>query len=200
MAAIELVGSGILYRNPLPGHQVTHASTPFTLQLSPTELLCAYRRGTAFYSPDGVIALARSVDGGATWQDDGIAWDPRDDERSYSYAAPNLTLLRDGSLALVHIRRDHTAQGRLAVNQQTGAFLPVDTVLSRSTDGGRTWTRPEPMGLPEDLVLDVSGPIIELPSGRWFLPWDRGKAWDDPRPNPGDHVRALLDRRGADVG
>jgi len=182
MPALHLVDEGILYRNPLPGHQVVHASIPFTLQLPGGELLSMYRRGTAFYSVDGVLAMVRSANGGRTWQESGVVRELRQDDRPYSYSAPTVTLLSDGSLVLVAMRRDHSDPAMLAVNPRTGGFMPVQTLLFRSSDQGHTWSEPEVIGIPDDMILDVSGPVIELNDGRWFLPFDRGKAYDDPSP------------------
>lgn len=177
-----MVDSGVLYRNPLPGHQGIHGYLPFVVELSAAKFLCVYRRGTAFYSTDGVLAMARSTDGGSTWHDDGVVRDPRRDDRTYSYSAPWLTRLADGSLVLIAVRRDHGDSSRLAVNPATGSFLPVDTLLFRSADGGHTWSEPEVLRVPGGMILDVAGALVELDDGRWFLPFDTGKAYDDPRP------------------
>ena len=182
MPTLRLVDEGILYRNPLPGHQVVHASIPFTVELSGGELLSIYRRGTAFYSADGVLAMVRSTDGGTTWQEDGIVREQRQDDRPYSYSAPTPTLLSDGSLVLVAMRRDHSDPSMLAVNPKTGALMPVQTLLFRSSDRGHTWSEPEVIEIPDQMILDVSGPVIELNDGRWFIPFDRGKNYDDPSP------------------
>jgi hypothetical protein len=182
MANLRIVNSGVLYRNPLPGHQCVHASIPFVLEIAPREFLCVYRRGTAFYSADGVLARLRSSDDGETWAEEGLVWDPGMDERPYSYAAPSLTRLKDGSLTLVGFRVDRNEPGKLMVNPDTGGFLAVEVVLFRSSDNGRTWSAPEVIEIPGNMILDFSGPVVELDNGRWFLPFDMGKAYDDPEP------------------
>jgi hypothetical protein len=197
LADLELVDQGVLYSNPIPGHQVVHASIPFTVQLSSEEFLCVYRRGTTFYSPDSVIAKLRSIDAGRTWQEDGMAWDPVQDGRPYSYSAPGLTSLSDGSLVMVAIRRDHSDPSKLAVNQQTGSFMAVDTLLLRSRDGGRTWSPPEVIQIPSDMIVDVAGPVVELDDSRWFIPFDKGKDYDDATPAPVYMLGLLSSDRGA---
>ncbi|MGH2530890.1 MAG: sialidase family protein [Thermomicrobiales bacterium] len=187
MPTLDLVDCGTLYRNPLPGHQLIHASVPSVLELSPQEFLCVYRRGSAFYAADGVLETVRSTDGGKTWQEVGLVWRPDRDNRPYSYSAPSLTRLADGSLVLTAIRRDGSDPSRLAVNPDTGGFLPVETLLFRSSDSGRTWSAPEVIQIPGRQIVDISGPVVELNDGRWFLPFDLGKAYDDPRP-----VRAVM--------
>jgi hypothetical protein len=67
MIMIKILDEDILYRNPLPQLRMVHTCHPVTQQLSKEELLCVYRRGTAFESADGVIGKLRSTDGGKTW-------------------------------------------------------------------------------------------------------------------------------------
>ena len=66
MARLRGIDEGILYRNPLPGHQAICAFHPFVLPLSEEDLLCFYRVGQAMYSLDGRVAWLRSTDGGRT--------------------------------------------------------------------------------------------------------------------------------------
>lgn len=194
--ALEVVSRGVLYRNPLPGHQSVHGYLPFVVQLSSGELVCLYRRGSAFYSRDGALAVVRSTDGGTTWADGGLVRDPADDPVLYAYTAPFAAALADDTIVLVAVRREQ-ADARLAVNPLTGAFLPVETVLFRSPDGGRTWSEPEPIPIPDGLKLDVSGPIVELNDGGWFLPADTGKAYDDTSPIRNHMVGLVSMDRGA---
>ncbi|MSP13981.1 MAG: exo-alpha-sialidase [Chloroflexi bacterium] len=182
MLKLELTGSGILYRNPLPGHFAYNAYLPSAAALSQQELLAAFRRGAALYAPDSVMVQLRSLDGGRSWQDEGLIWDPRRDSGSYSYGPPCLTRLQDTSLVLVSYRADRSDPQTLMVNPETGGFLQVDTILMRSSDDGHTWSAPEMIRLPDGLVLDFSGGIVELADGSWFLAFDNGKGYDDPHP------------------
>jgi hypothetical protein len=193
---LEVVDRGVLWRNPLPGHQSLSAYLPFVVQLGSGELLAIFRKGSAFYSRDGALAIVRSTDGGATWTDGGLVRDPAADATRYSYTGPFAATLADGTIVLVAVRREH-ADERLAVNPATGGFLPVETVLFRSIDDGRTWSDPEPVRIPDGLKLDVSGPIVELLNGSWFLPADTGKAYDDTSPIRNHMVGLVSIDRGA---
>lgn len=177
MKSLTIVDRGVLFRNPLPGHQSVHGYLPFTVELPGGRLVCIFRRGSAFYSNDGVLAVLSSDDGGATWSDGGVIGDPTS-HAAFSYSAPFAAALADGSIALIAALRERS--DRLAVNRETGGFLPVQTVLFQSPDGGATWGPPTAVEIPGGRKLDVSGPVVEQPDGSWFLPFDTSKAYDDP--------------------
>ena len=182
MSNIKVIDKGILYINPQPGHRTIHASLPFLQPISEKELLCVFRRGSAFYSFDGVIMKLRSVDVGKTWIEEGAVWNPENDEKPYTYSAPYLTRLKDNTLVLAAFRVERQRPEKLMVNPKTGGFLPTETLLFFSSDNGHTWSSPERVRLPEGIIAYHSGPVVELNNGTWFLPFDAGKAYDDPHP------------------
>jgi sialidase-1 len=179
---MRIVDSGVLYRNPLPGHQVVNAYLPFVVELGSGELLSIYRRGTAFYSRDGVLCQLRSADGGRSWVDEGPVWNPERDSSMYTYSAPFIARLPDECLVLAAFRVECSDPNKLVVNPSTGAFLPAETILIRSADQGRTWSAPQIIELPAGVLAYLSGPVIEMANGEWLLPFDKGKAYDDPNP------------------
>lgn len=180
MSEIQLLSSGVIYRNPNPGHAVRNAYLPSVIALNPGEFLCVLRRGAAFYSHDGVLVPFRSNDSGASWTEEAPVRDPRLDERPYSYTAPFLSRMRDGSLVLIAFR--FPASDQLFIHPKTGGFLPSETLLFRSQNSGLDWRAPEIVQIPDKIIAYPSGPAIELLNGNWFLPLDLGKAYDDPEP------------------
>ena len=182
MRRITLVKDGILYRNPRPGYQAECAFLPYVLPLSPQELLCFCSIGQAFYSVDGKLLQLRSVDGGYTWQREGLVWDPVGDDTPCTYNSTFCTELVDGTLLLTAQRRDVSGPDNRMYNPETEGQVPVQWVLCRSTDRGRTWSAPKALDLPGDGAGALAAPIIELAGGRLFLPCEMWKAWDDPSP------------------
>src|SRR5207247_2112625 len=69
--------------------------------------------------------------------------------------------------------------------------------LFHSEDGGRQWSAPQLVRLPEPIVAYVSGPAIELDDGSWFLPFDQGKAYDDSSPLKPVMLGAISSDHGA---
>ena len=82
MTKLSIVDSGVLYRNPLPGHQAVIAFGPAIMPLSDAELVCTFKRAEAMYARDGMIHIVRSTDGGRTWNHEGPARDRSRDDRT----------------------------------------------------------------------------------------------------------------------
>jgi len=182
MKKIVVETKGVLYRNPIPGYKAECAYLPNVVPLSQKELICFYRIGQAFYSIDGRLAKLRSTDGALTWEQEGLVWDPQDDHAPYSYSAPHGTRLSDGTLLLIARRSDGADPERLMFNPQTAGIRPTQAVLFRSSDNGRTWSKPQVLDLPGEGTADTPSQIIELNNGRLFLACEQWKAWDDDGP------------------
>jgi hypothetical protein len=179
---LELLDSGVIYRNANPGYQYTFACHSHVVELGPRELLCSYQRGQALYSVDSVMAQARSTDGGKTWTDEGLLHDPARDKVRYSYHGPVLTRVEGSPLVAVAMRIDRSDPAKPLFNETTGGIAPTDTILLRSNDGGKNWSTPEVVPYPDGLLLTPSCAMVVLKSGAWFLATDQWHAFDDPGP------------------
>ena len=160
----------MLYANPFPADWAIHAYYSRVIELPSGALLCVYRRAQALYGDDGRSWVLRSTDGGRTWQDEGCLWDGSADDRPYSYAATNLTLLRDGSIALTGLRT-HRPAPDLPRYGGTGANFRDQHVVFHSSDEGRTWSAPIVPAIP-DAHYDPYDSVTELADGRWFVTSD----------------------------
>lgn len=100
--------------------------------------------------PNGQICAIQSQDGGKTWEKLGLVEEAEDTDRSICHE-PHAIELADGTILG-------------AIRVSPGKFIGDSTVhLTRSTDGGKTWTRPEPtgwVGTPPHLLLHSSGAIV----------------------------------------
>lgn len=182
MARLELVDSGVIYRNPNPGYQHVFAAFSHPVQIGEQELLCTYNRGEALYATDLTFYQTRSQDGGHTWSKHQVVYDPAGDDRPYSYHAPFLSRMDDGTLLITAFRVDRSDPERPIFNEATGGLTDLETVLFRSRDNGRSWQGPETVSLPAGMVLSPSTGILELDNGLWFLPFDQWHAFDEPGP------------------
>src|SRR5262245_34339849 len=126
MSMLEIVHEGVLYRNPHPGHRALCAFLANIVPVSDDALFCFYRLGQAFYSHDGRLAQLHSKDGGRTWVEGGLIWDPARDSSGYTYTAPHATRLRDGTFVLVAHRYPADDSQLLRFNPKTGGAKPTE--------------------------------------------------------------------------
>lgn len=179
----KIIEQGIISKNPVPQLKVEQAAHPGLVQLSGQEFLCCYRKASAGEAADARYALARSLDGGKVWHEQGALWDPSKDERTYSYGYGYPTLLPDGTLILSGYRWDRSNPARPFVyNPKTSGAVPCDALLFHSTDIGRTWSPPQVVPLPDGMMGNASGRVIPLSDGRLLLPVETWKTYDDPAP------------------
>ena len=183
---MEVTESGVIYRNPLPGHRAVIAYAPHVLPLGNGEFLAVFRHGQAMYSPDGEIHQVRSVDNCESWQHEGPIHARAGDDSPYNYRAGQLTLLRDGRLAVKINRAQQPDPQRLYFNPDTGGLSHCETLYAISTDQGRSWSEPVHAAfpdMPEGLEPAADGPVIELHDGRWMQIIETWKSYD----NTGSH-------------
>jgi sialidase-1 len=64
----------------------------------------------------------------------------------------------------------------------SGGLLANEPLLFTSTDGGHTWSQPQPIALPAGIVATPASGVVELADGRWLATFDQWHAYDDDRP------------------
>ncbi|MBM2616264.1 exo-alpha-sialidase [Actinoplanes sp. LDG1-06] len=143
------------------------AHFPDIVRLLDGRLLATYREGAGHVRSDGRISLVESTDGGQTWSEPWVAVDGEFDDRD-----PKLARLADGTVLLSYFVIDWSS---------TPLHTTHGTFTHRSTDGGRTWSEPVPVGT---AMIDDGGrytPAVptwaashggaaELPGGDILLP------------------------------
>lgn len=178
---LRILDRGILYINPDPAHFHVFASHPHPLQLSAREFICTYQRGAGLYGADLNVALFRSQDGGATWQDAGLLYDKSDDDRPYSYHDGFLSRTSEGRLVVLTFRADRS-DPQQTMFSETGGLISSQPVLLFSEDAGHTWTRPLPISLPDGVVATPANPVVELNEGTWMATFDQWHDYEDSSP------------------
>lgn len=183
MSQLEIIDSGVIYRNSDPGYKYVFAAFSHPVEIPSGEILCSYNRGQALYATDLTFYLARSLDGGKTWPEHTLVYDrSRDGNIHYSYHDPFLSRTRDGILVIVAFRVDRSDPEKPLFNEATGGLAPIEIVLFQSVDKGHTWVGPQIIPVPAGMVISPSSGIIELRNGEWFLPFDQWHGFDEPGP------------------
>jgi hypothetical protein len=191
---IEVIDTGYVFRNLKPHLRSLQAAFPSVVLLPDGELLCAFGIGSAFESVDAHTVLARSRDGGSSWELQG----PLLEEQPQRPSSSNLRVSRmpDGELVAAGARWDRSHADEGLVNPATLGFVPTELILLRSRDAGRTWTGPY------DVLPPLAGPsfevchaLVALPDGRWLWPTSTWRGWDGDAPN-GMKAIALVSHDG----
>lgn len=191
MAGIDVLNTGLIYRNPKPHVRSVHAYFPSVVAMDDGEMLATIVLAEAFEAADLRTHVCRSGDHGETWQLEGPIY-PGTTERLTSDAS-RLTYLGGGELVAFmvrHDRTDHPDEG--LTNPENLGFVPTELMLLRSSDCGRTWTEPEPFTPPlVGPAFELCSPITVLQEGRWALPTSTWPDWDGNCPN-GARMVALV--------
>ncbi|MCC7493760.1 MAG: exo-alpha-sialidase [Fimbriimonadaceae bacterium] len=153
---------------------------PVLVTLRDGSLGAVVRGGAPHIGRAGRLDWLHSTDGGRTWSPTRVLVDSGWDDRN-----PALGCLSDGSLVCAYSEaQSYNAEGKF--DHQAGLYLGK---VTRSTDGGRTWSAPQPLATEWFDELSPYGRIIELADGTALLPaysWPRG----DGQPAVGNLSRA----------
>jgi hypothetical protein len=175
---MQILDTGVIYRNPKAHVHSIHAYFPSVIKLSNGELLASFNLGEAFESSDLHTYLSRSSDNGKTWTFQGELLE-RKSGGIYSDTC-RLTALPDGGVAafvIRHNRTDHPEDG--LANPENVGFVPTELLLMRSDDFGKTFSAPTPLNPsvvgPE---FEMCSPITILSDGTWALPTSTWKDWE----------------------
>ena len=178
---IELIATGLVYRNPRPHLRAIHAWHPTLTLLENGELLAAYDLAEAVDALDYHTYLSRSTDGGESWSNPERLFESAAKEPARDFV--RVSRMSDGTLVGV-------GQYRIAQHLDTGSWNP-DTYgvepgnwfLLTSKDDGRSWEGPvlfEPpiTGQP----YEHCHVILETGDGRWLLPTGLLRTWEGEAP------------------
>jgi Neuraminidase (sialidase) len=133
-----------------------YAAFPDLCRLHNGDLFCVFYSGYGHVSTPndqwpqgGRIMAVRSSDNGQTWGKPVVVMDTDQDDRD-----PSVACLQDGTLLLSWFT--------LQKNQ-------VAVLLARSTDNGKTWSKPAKLDLPSPYSFACSSSVRQLPDGSLIL-------------------------------
>src|SRR5690606_207063 len=189
---IALEETGIVYRNPKPYLRAVHAWHPSLVALGTDELLAAFDLGQAVESLDYRTYVARSQDRGRTWSDPVPLFDDPSPRRCTH--SVRIGKVSEGLVVGFGGRyhRDDPEEG--LVNRANLGYVPMDLLLLRSHDGGRSWEGPQVIEPPVvGPSFEICHRIIETRDGRWLAPTHHWRGWNGEEPN-GMKAIALVSR------
>ncbi len=189
------LSSGILFQNDKPHITSIHAYFPSVAALPNGEMLATYVLAEAFEAINARVHLARSVDGGQTWREEGILTVPGNDRVVSEYA--RISLSPEGELVVVLVQCDRTHHPNEGLaNPATMGFVPTDVFIMRSEDCGHTWTEPKRIEPPVLGPFELCSPVTFLRDGRWLWPTSIWQNWEGSRPDSGRMVAFVSTDQG----
>jgi len=195
MHKIEIISTGLIYRNPLPHVYSRQAIHPSVLQLPCGDLLAGMSIGEAFESPDSKAYLARSCDNGETWELEQKLYEGS--EEYPSSEGVRISLVDKGEVAAYLLSANRTRKDAGLTNPDNLGFVETEFLLTRSADGGHTWERPANFDPPLiGPAFEICCPIKVLRDGRWILPTQTWMGWDGYCPNGFKMVAFVSEDRG----
>ena len=132
-------------------------------------VFCVYRCGSAKHGPDGVLLMQSSTDGGWSWTEPSVIFDRT--ERTPVASVVGGAVAVSGDTLLVSFTYTEMTDPDVYVFSDEGWRLPRHLVVSRSRDGGRTWSNPVEISTKgfTDRVGVVASPFL-LPGGDLCVP------------------------------
>jgi sialidase-1 len=171
----SLIGSHQMEHSIIHTNGWRHLHPADLIRLQNGDLLVTAREATEHISRDGDVIMLRSRDQGKTWGDKQVISAVKDlDEREGCGIQ-----LKDGTILVAvyynALYRDNgDYQWDWATKVKFGAGKQhLGTFVIESRDGGRTWSKPNPISTKGMPFTDIEGPAdapIELPDGSILMP------------------------------
>jgi len=191
---MKVIAKGVVWENPKPYLCSRQAMHPTLVSLGGDEYFCAFDIGQAPESLDYRTYKARSVDDGGSWDFEGRLV-PGETERPSTHSI-RVSRFGEELIGFGHRAwRDNPNEGVLS--RENLGYVPMDLVLVRSGDGGRTFSTMEVIEPP--LVgpgFEVCHSVVELAGGRWLAPTSTWRGWDGDLPNGEKGLVLISDDQG----
>jgi len=195
MPTIQILDTGLIYRNPQTYLKSVHAYFPSVITMANGEMLASLVLGEAFEAVNAHTYLARSRDAGKNWTLEGRLCQT-DTPALYSDAA-RLSYLDNQPVAfwVRSNRTDHPDHG--LTNPDTLGFVPTDLFILKSPDQGKSWSVPQSLNPPlVGPAFELCAPIVALPNGTWVLSTSTWCDWKGYAPNGFQQVALFSDDKG----
>lgn len=164
---IKILEQFNIYKNPSPELLSRQAAFPGVIQLPDGNLLAMFAIGQAFESADMRTFVSHSKDVGKTWSEPALIYNQEQLKLGYELSeCYKPTLLSNGSIVAVGYGFQRPKPNVPIVNSVAQTFLPGKNMASISLNGGNEWEIPQDMSLDTAYMLEISGPCIQLKSGR----------------------------------
>ena len=189
---MQLLDTGIIYRNPIPHIWSRQAYFPSLARLENGTFVAAFSIGQAFESADLHSYASISTDEGKTWSAPQELAPRREGWSDFA----RISLLPDGSIIGIIQWHDRSRPDTGLTNPDTLGFTETEFSVVRSMDG-LTWTAPEKVI--EPLVgpsFEMCCPVRPMKDGTLVFPTSTWQSWEGYCPNGTKAVAFISDDNG----
>lgn len=150
---------------------------PVALRLADDRIAVVLRGGAGHLGIKGRLEMVFSSDEGQTWTKPSVVIDSPADDRN-----PAFGQAADGTLVVGYLRTEtYDEQGRWEPKSKR----PMSTMVTRSTDGGRTWQEPTRIDVSDIGLGSPYGRMVTMPDGAMLMAIYGGELAHDGLPvNP----------------
>jgi len=181
-SVIDVCKTGVVHRSSESTAPRLHTWHPTVVVLASGELVAAFDIAPHAESLDYLTCVTRSSDDGQTWSTPEPLFHDPVAGRVTSFA--RIARVGPHELIATGARAYRRPDTDSLVNRDTLGFVPVELILLRSNDDGRSWTSPEVVTPPlEGPSFEICHAVIVLRDGRWLWPTATWRGWDGYAPN-----------------
>lgn len=182
LPALEVKDRGIIFdaTNVSESQAISYMTSLCVLKSG--TILAGWQNGKSKHDAANTIRLARSCDGGETWQllptEFVDAWDGGPG----SLATAEMVEAEPGRLLLFTTWFDRSKPERPLFNPETEGILRSKQLVAVSTDEGDSWSNWHEVPTPNLTGCACSGPTLVWPDGTVAFAFESFKEFDDPEP------------------
>ena len=152
------------------------------LPLSSGTVLAGWQSGPEKHNATNTIRLARSYDGGLTWDQVAHRFEQSWQGVSGSFMGSEMVETTDGTVLLFATWVDRRDPERPLFDPETEGILPTRLLCCVSTDEGDTWTGFKEVPTAGLTGCAVTGPAVRWSDGTIACAFESFKEFDDPTP------------------
>ncbi len=176
---MEIIGKGVVYRAETPSNTQS-AAFPGICVLPNGRWICSFRAAPAKTPLTGQhIVVMMSDDNGNTWSKPATPFDPPAIEgKPGSFRTAYVTALGGTRCIAALCWVDISDPSLPYFNPETEGLLDTKIMISRSEDGGSSWTRPELVDTsPFHVPVPLTGPLLLLGDRRLACQFELNKPY-----------------------
>lgn len=184
----EIIENGFIYDNSSKNDGLVACTSRCAVNDN-GQLLCSFMLNSGLGMNDFTPYLAVSEDCGLSWTVRGKIWPQL--QKNWSI---NVSISRaaDGRLFLFGSRTPRGADGESFWCQETLGILLNEMIWASSSDGGQTWSPPQPLKTPLPGAVESPAPLCVTHTGRWAAPYSPHNTFDPNLKVDLQHVVAMI--------